>query len=359
MKSTKLKNHVFLLSGFLVILLSACGTEKRLYAAGEEWSRHNPIILEDTGGVIEVKPIGKREVDCFFTDGCISRFQLEVVGKEGTGLLKVLDYGTTYPTFASWHWKGEQTSIHGETGMSFEEYYSLPNYLKVLTSEVEKGRSQNSLYKRAIVNWLLGNKIEAYEDINESIGLEEEHKQGAINPKLYRPFREAFRVLALFQTFDGDYDLALKTAESIIKSHEDNGSDVIVNDIADDYFLRWFIQVEAGDFDVANRMLLGACRLPEDMVSESLSGEENVQRMLEKLRKINRCNEQFFSLPSIENYNLYITGQYAELETILAKEIERIDDNPYDFDSQILLAKELLLRIDKANQPVDESGAIP
>lgn len=344
----------FPLLGAIAVCVTSCSADNSLYAAAEEWARRSPIITQDTGEILSVTPAGDLEQSCAFTDGCSARFTLEVEGENGVGSLRMIDAFINrgpdrafYLSGAFWNWQGEKVAIHGKSGLRYEDYISLPNQLQVITEEIERtGGYQEAYYIRALINWLLANKPQAYEDIQLAIDLEAEAKQNQleVNPELYEPFREAPRVPAVFQTFDGNYSSALENVETLLSSHEEGSVDLV-----EDYLLRWFIQTESGQLATANQNLAAACGLPSDVLSGSeAANEEEAQRLFKLITKDYECGPRLSGSPYFE-YLMHITDQTGEATKRIENRIEDVDDMPDRYDSSILIAKTILERIRQQN----------
>ena len=275
MKSLALKNYRLCLAGAIGVVAITLHFSSRLTRATKDWTRQNEVVLEDVGEVLSVEQAGEIDRSCAFGDGCNSSLTLQVEGSNGTGELRFsnvfFDNGQLYGAGAQWDWQDQSTTIHIESGLSAAEYYSLQNYLTILDERLASKPFREFNYQRAMINWVLGNKAQAYEDIRVAIGIREDSKLSieARNPNLYEPPREEYRVLALFQTFDGDYASALETAELLVASHEENGRE-LENDreLANDYVLRWIVQTESGNQEEADRVLEEACNTLLDKSSE-------------------------------------------------------------------------------------------
>lgn len=325
----------------VIAVCSCSSTEDRLYREAESWARLNPTILEDAGRITNVSPIGEREVECYFTDGCISHYSLEIQGENGAGKLDLVDLGRPYPASARWSWKDESIGIEGETGLPWKIYYSLPNYLEILDDRLARNDSQKSYYQRSMVSWLLGDEAQAYTDIRSAIDREPQRKQAQaqINADLYKPFIEAPRVLAVFQALDGEYSLAIDTVNSIIALHRDSSSELTT-----DYLLRWFIQHESGEPAIANESLMQACNLPEELVIKGLSSVETSQSIYSEVDKGGGCGNQIAS-SFYPGYTLYLSNQYGEADAKFQRAIEKVDDRPDRYDHEVLLAKLFIERL--------------
>lgn len=345
------KLFIFPLLPISIVSVSACSTRTDLYSAASDWVRQSPIVTEYTGEITDVEPVGEIEESCAFTDGCSYRFTMQVTGENGSGTIRFLNAFIDrlppqdfYLSSALWRWQGEEVTIHGPSGMRYEDYISLPNQLEVLSEEIARGNEdQRDYYRRAIVNWLLENRTEAYADIQAAIALEpnSEHINERINPQLYEPFREASRTLAVFQALDGKYDEAMKVVEELIASHDDTTPELVR-----DYLLRWFIQIEAGQLETANQVLATACSLSDDdLPNSSLSEEDRAAKILELIEEEHRCGVRVYLGNVYSGYLLYTKGQLAEAEEEITKQIELNDSTPRDYDSESVLIRGILTKL--------------
>lgn len=325
-------------AGVVAIALIAGSNVER---AARKWAVQNEIILEDTGEILGTELIGEKDRSCAFGDGCDSSFTLQVEGENGTGEVTFsnvfFSVGRLYGAGAQWNWQDESTVIHLESGLSAEEYYSLPNYLNVLNDRLASGHFHEFTYQRAMINWVLGNKTQAYEDIRIAIGIIEGNKRSieARNPDLYQLPREDYRVLTLFQTFDGNYSDALETVELLIASHEERE-----RGLANDYVLRWIVQTEAGEPDKADRLLEEACNVLWEEAEERKTMDE-----IPTSYTRSNCGDNLWKA-SYEGYRHHRKGEYVKAKWEMQSYIEDIGIAIL-YDSDVLLVEFLMERMEQ------------
>lgn len=334
------------------ILFSSCSAQANLIDEASKWVRQSPVIAEDVGTISSVEQASEVVGSCAFTDGCRYQFTLQVEGENGIGTIRMLDAFTDrllpnefYVSSAIWHWQDEEVSIHGRSGMRYEEYYSLPNQLVLLDTEIaEGGGDQEDFYRRAIVNWLLGDRTQAYIDIQTSIRLEPtpEEVVQRMNPDLYEPFREARRTLATFQTLDGRYDDATSTVTQLLASYDEATPSLVR-----DYIFRWFVQTEAGKLSEANQVLAESCNLSSDSrVVKQNTEVEKAAKIIEMITDEEECGISVYKGRFYPTYLLYLQGELDLVKESLEENIDfKSENRRTQYDSDLVLYKGLLERV--------------
>ena len=338
-----------ILIGSLVSLLCGCSYSGQLRAGGKEWAENNPVISRDAGEIVRVR--GPKDVSrsCAFGDGCQYNFSLDVEGENGTGMLSFSNAfssrGEFYLGGAIWEWEGEEVGIHWRSGLTIDEHYALPYYREWLTMLIKEysgpgGRSEaiRYQYQRALVNWVLGYKQDAYLDIIDVI---EKGRPSSIGffytDQTFSPY-EADAVLAAFYYLDKDYENAYDVIQFVVEQvgeedHTRNGY----------YLFRWLIQFDSGDLMSANEELVDICNFSEEPLLSNPGSLEDTTVLFEHIREVG-CDGMGVATP-FSHLDLRATGQYAEWESVLLKFRVGQTDRPNQLYSRKIIGRQFITEL--------------